>query len=375
MAKAWALGYRAQRGVSVTVAGGGSTIGARRVCGRLDAGAAPVDIGAMSRKWTVAEATATATDANGGYFACLQGDVTRKLIQVEVALDGVTVAVVAAGLGTQCLRKMPGLTIAQLRWIFSNYSQAQQGLTTPELVKAVIPNSDGNPATRLWSELNSTCVAAPIRIAGADPLSGTFDFFREQVFAGRLDGESFDNSRAGCYVNSSLDETIVDFVETSSAQDYGDAIAYFGFSYNSQEGALLYGVPIQIGAGRFVAPSRSSITDDSYNPLSRKLYLQLWNNDASLTVTRPFLAYGLSQRGTQIADNADVVTLSFEARSNVLQRLGLTVTNLSAPSPTILHLHHRLAHPCQSWCHPRRQRIDRLELHWPKHVDSASFVV
>jgi ABC-type phosphate transport system substrate-binding protein len=184
MAKAWALGYRAQCGVSVTVAGGGSTIGARRVCGRsLDTGAAPVDIGAMSRKWTVAEATAT--DANGGYFACLQGDVTRKLIQVEVALDGVTVAVVTAGLGTQCLRKMPGLTIAQLRWIYSNYSQAQQGLTTPELVKAVIPNSDGNPATRLWSELNSTCVAAPIRIAGADPLSGTFDFFSRTSLCGQ----------------------------------------------------------------------------------------------------------------------------------------------------------------------------------------------
>jgi hypothetical protein len=136
-------------------------------------------------------------------------------------------------------------------------------------------------------------------------------------------------------VNSSLDETIVNFVETSSAQDYGDAIAYFGFSYYSQEGALLYGVPIQNEAGRFVAPSRSSITDDSYNPLSRKLYLQLWNNDASLAVTRPFLAYGLSQRGTQIADNVGMVTLSFEARSIVLQRLGLTVTNLSAPSSPI----------------------------------------
>jgi hypothetical protein len=59
--------------------------GVSRVCDHLTSGlVSPVDIGTMSRNFTVAKASAT--DANEGLYACNQGDQTRKIIQFEVGV-------------------------------------------------------------------------------------------------------------------------------------------------------------------------------------------------------------------------------------------------------------------------------------------------
>jgi phosphate transport system substrate-binding protein len=338
LADAWAVEYRKRcPNVNVTVEGGGSGAGARRVC--AGTGGA-VDIGDMSRKFSATEANVT--DAATAQFICNQGDKSRKILQVEVGLDGLTMALVSGGLAAQCLRKTPGFTIAQLRWMYSNFSEVQQGLDTPEKVKAIIPNSDGNTTSRNWRELEITCPVTNIRIAGPDPLSGTFDFFREVVFPGRTTvlGENMENRREGGYFNSSLDETVVNYVETSSPEIYGDAIAFFGFSYYLEEGALLYGVPIKNDAtNAYVAPVRSTILDLSYVPFGRQLYMQLWNNDTSLVNTKPFVAYGLSNTGTQVGGRTGIVTLPQAARNTELAKLGLPAATdtppvIPGPAPT-----------------------------------------
>jgi ABC-type phosphate transport system substrate-binding protein len=205
LANVWAASYRAQcPDINVTVESGGSSAGAARVCGLLSAGNA-VDIGDMSRQFNI-PSEANASNATAGQFICNQGDTSRKILQVEIGLDALTVALVYGGLAAQCLRKTPGLTIAQLRWMYSNFSEAQQGLDTADKVKALIPNSDGNTTSRNWSELEVTCPSTNIRIAGPDPASGTFQFFQEVVFPQRAQGENFETRREGGYFNSSLDE-------------------------------------------------------------------------------------------------------------------------------------------------------------------------
>jgi ABC-type phosphate transport system substrate-binding protein len=335
LADAWAVGYRARcPGVDVTVEEGGSGRGATRVCAA--GGFNPVDIGAMSRKFNPPTATsageANVTDAASAQFICNIGDKTRKIQQIEVGLDGLTMVLASSGLAAQCLRKTPGLTIAQLRWMYSNYSEVQQGLDTPDKVKAVIPNSDGNTTSRNWSELEVTCPVTNIRIAGPDSTSGPFQFFQEVVFPLRTQGESFETRREGGYFNSILVETVRNYVETSRPEVYGDAIAYFGFSYYLEKGALLYGVPIQnVNTKAYVAPVRANLLDDSYVPFSRRLYMQLLNNNASLANTKPYIAYGLSNTGTQLGDQASIVTLPLDQRTAQLARLGLPAPNDQDP--------------------------------------------
>jgi hypothetical protein len=122
------------------------------------------------------------------------------------------------------------------------------------------------------------------------------------------------------------DETLINYVETSSAEIYGDAIAYFGFSYYWDEGALLYGVPIKNDVtNTYVAPFRANLLDDSYVPFGRRLYMQLYNNDASLANTKPFLRYGLSNAGMSIASRAGMLPLPYDQRATQLATLGLTL--------------------------------------------------
>jgi ABC-type phosphate transport system substrate-binding protein len=71
------------------VEGGGSSVGAGRVCGDPERGT-PVDIGDMSRPWKDSEAEVS---PNGYLYQCLApGDPSRAAVQIDVAIDGLTVA-------------------------------------------------------------------------------------------------------------------------------------------------------------------------------------------------------------------------------------------------------------------------------------------
>jgi hypothetical protein len=75
----------------------------------------------------------------------------------------------------------PGLTINQLRWIFSSF-------TIHELISngwdpTALPFSDGDDSTHLWSELNENCTATEIAIvdlAGQD----TMRYFNHKITTG-----------------------------------------------------------------------------------------------------------------------------------------------------------------------------------------------
>jgi phosphate transport system substrate-binding protein len=334
LADAWAAGYRARcPKVNVTVEGGGSFAGASRVCG---SGGSTVDIGTMSRTFNI-PAEVNVTDAATSQFICNQGDPSRKTIQVEVGVDGIVVLLVWNGLAAQCLQKTPGLTIGQLRWMYSNFSEAQQGLDTPEKVKAVIPNSDGNSTSRNWSDLERTCPVTNIRIAGPDPASETFQFFQEVVFLLCAQGESFETRREGGYFSSSLNQIVVNYLETSYSEIYGDAIAYFSFSVYQTLNVRVYAVPIKNDAiNAYVEPTRVPILNGLYKPFSRRVYMQLYNNDTSLANTKPFLAFGLSNAGSQISTG--IVGLLHGDRIAQLARLGLPPPNdlaaIPGPAPT-----------------------------------------
>ena len=116
VASAWAQAYSASNSdYTVTVAGGGSGAGASKVC---STDADSVHIGDMSRDWKSSEAS---VGEDGYTFSCLSSDIT--VTQLVVAIDGLSVVVKKGGIADQCISAMGGLSMAQLRWIFSDWSE------------------------------------------------------------------------------------------------------------------------------------------------------------------------------------------------------------------------------------------------------------
>ena len=299
--------YQVGCDVSFTVEGGGSSNGAGRVCGNRDRGS-PVDIGDMSREWKESEAI----ESLGFLYECVVGDTDRSAIQVPVAIDGITVATHIEGAAQECIEILGGLTTDQLRWIYSSYTDAQ--LEESGWDPSSLKNSDRDSSTHLWSELDERCQPLEVRIAGPDDQSGTYEFFQEAVLLDHDEGETFAMDRVLGYFAAVKDEDLVAFL-----QEYGGAISYFGYSYYYQYMEGLYAVAVKNKDGFFVVPTEETIGDGTYNPLARRIYMNLLNDETTLQDTVPFVSFGL--RTESLVPITGYVAMSTADSKELIERL------------------------------------------------------
>lgn len=322
VASAWAQAYSsANDDYTVTVAGGGSGAGASKVC---STDADSVNIGDMSRGWKSSEAL---EGSNGYTYDCVNSDVT--VTQLIVAIDGLSVVVKNGGAADQCISNMGGLSMAQLRWMFTDWTEDQLanhnegGLN----MSSVTPNNDGD-GVREWSDLSSSsaCQSEEINLWGADSDSGTYEYFGEQVFCKDCFAdadpisESFDTARG--YQNSADDNQIVNGLT-------GDehAIGYFGYAYYEENANDLSVAAIAnndthgvVDAGGAVDPETSTVADGSYAPLSRFVYMNVNDNDWDLV--RGFFDYGFSDAGMDHVADVGYVPLPDAMLTEMKARLG-----------------------------------------------------
>jgi ABC-type phosphate transport system substrate-binding protein len=328
IAKVWAEGYMTMcPGIVVNVAGGGSTAGARGVCNVTQP---PIDIGNMSRQWRLND-EANVTDVAKKKYVCNFGTKTRTVTQIDVGIDGITIAAVNGGLASQCFRAMEGkgLTIDQLRWLFSNYSASQ--LISSGWDQNAVPFTDNTEFTHFWSEFTKSpsCPKLEIRLSSPGSLSGTFDFFREQVLPGI--GEGLATNRPFGVFQSEIDEELVGFVESNYDEGYGNAISYFGFSYFVAEGTSLYGVPIRAkGATEYYFPNYDNIEAGVYKPFSRRIYMNV--HDGSNAAAGPFISFGFSQEGIILIKALGFVPPPQTELPSILARIGRQPSPTSAPT-------------------------------------------
>lgn len=153
-----------------------------------------------------------------------------EFIEVEVALDALTVVVNPENNWAQCV------TMDQLK-----------GMWQPE------------PTINNWSDVNPDYPAEPIVLYGPGVDSGTFDYFTEAVV-----GEA--GSSRSDFFPSEDDTVLVQGVEGDA-----NALGYFGFAYYLEEGEKLKGLEIDGGEG-CVAPTAENVNNDTY-PLSRPLFI------------------------------------------------------------------------------------------------------
>jgi ABC-type phosphate transport system substrate-binding protein len=276
------------------------------------------DCSHQTREWNGNEAT---TDFSGYKYRCINS--TRKVIQIEVAIDGLSITMASNGTAADCVRSMGGLSTEQLRWIYSSYMVKELVATDWNLT--VLPGNDGDDTTHLWSELSLDCAAEEIKIAGPDETSGTYEFFRETILVDYKNGGSFGGGTVG-YFNSASDEEIVAYVESDST-----VIGYFGYAYYIQEGSRLFAAPIQNYNGDFVPPDEASIANATYFPFSRRLFMNLLDDPKSLVNTGPFVEFGMSDEGTELVQGTGYVPIPLALRELMIRRVQESSNETNVP--------------------------------------------
>lgn len=143
-------------------------------------------------------------------------------------------------------------------------------ITVDELKKIWEPSAQGKITK--WNQVNAKWPDQPIKLFGAGSDSGTFDYFTEAIV-----GKA--KSSRGDYTASEDDNTLVQGVANDA-----NALGYIPMAYVEDNKAKLKVVAV-IGGDKSpkksagVLPSRKTVEDGTYYPLSRPIFIYV--NDAS----------------------------------------------------------------------------------------------
>jgi len=240
----------ANPGVRVTVGISGTGGGFKKFC------AGETDISDASRPIKPTEVEQCA--ANG-----------IETIEIPVAWDGLTVVRNAANDWATCM-------------------------TVDELARLWQPGS----TVKRWNQIRPEWPDEPIVLYGPDTDSGTFDYFTEAI-VGEEDASRDD------YTASADDNVLVVGVE-------GDAgsLGYFGYAYYEESTDRLSSVAVDNGSG-CVAPSRETIENGTYAPLSRPMFIYLKPESLAKPQVRAFVEFYLAN-STSLVPEVGYVPLAPE---------------------------------------------------------------
>ena len=200
----------------------------------------------------------------------LCGGAGVDFIELPVAIDGLTVVV-----------------NSENDWVGS--------MTVDQLKKLWEPAAEG-VITR-WNQIDPAWPDREIRLFGPGTASGTFDYFTEEVV-----GEA--KASRGDYTASEDDNVLVQGV---AGDTY--ALGYFGFSYYENNQDRLRAVAID-----GVLPSRETIADGTYTPLSRPLFIYVNTAAAPRPEVQGFVEYYLSDAGVGLVTEVQYVELPAEVQ-------------------------------------------------------------
>ncbi|MFD3005347.1 PstS family phosphate ABC transporter substrate-binding protein [Thermus tengchongensis] len=194
-----------------------------------------------------------------------------QFVEIPIAFDALTVMVNRQNTWAQCL------TTAQLRSIWE-------------------PNSKVN----FWKDLNPAWPNRRIVLFGPGTDSGTFDYFTEAIM-GRAGSSRKD------YFPSEDDNVILRGV---IGNPY--AMAYVGYAYYEENKDKVRALAINGGRG-CVAPSRETVLNGTYIPLSRPLFIYVNAKSLERKEVRDFIDFYLSPAARRAIRATGYVELPDEA--------------------------------------------------------------
>ena len=157
-----------------------------------------------------------------------------------------------------------------------------------------------------WKEVRPQWPDVPLMLFGPGADSGTFDYFTEAVV-----GKA--KSSRGDFTASEDDNVLVQGVEHNK-----NSLGYFGFAYYISHQDRMRAVPIVNSKGAPVLPSIGSVTDGSYEPLSRPLFIYVNAAAAARPEVRQFIEFYMTE-GPPLAAEAGFVPLPERASQLALK--------------------------------------------------------
>ncbi|AKT41440.1 PstS family phosphate ABC transporter substrate-binding protein [Chondromyces crocatus] len=188
-------------------------------------------------------------------------------------------------------------------------------ITTDELHRIWEPSAEAK--VNHWSDVHPGWPARPLRLFGAGLDSGTYDHFTEAI-VGRVHASRSD------YTSSEDDNMLVTGVA-------GDplALGFVGYAYYEQNRDRLKLLPVDDGNdenGRGpVAPTRTTITEGTYQPLSRLLFLYVARSALKRAEVTTFVRFYL-QNAAKLADEVGLIPLPESTYHLVQARIAQRIT-------------------------------------------------
>ncbi len=190
-----------------------------------------------------------------------------------------------------------------------------------------------------WNQVRPGWPDQEIHLFGAGVDSGTFDYFTLAIV-----GE--EHASRGDFTSSEDDNVLVQGLATDPL-----ALGFFGYAYYAENKERLKLVPIdngneEDGAGA-IAPSPETVTNGTYQPLSRPIFIYVSKAAAERPEVQGFVNYYLEHAATLVpevgyiplpASAYDLVEKRFDARklgsifAGAGSKVGVTVEDLLAGS-------------------------------------------
>jgi phosphate transport system substrate-binding protein len=253
---------KANSGVKVAVQESGTGGGFKKFC------AGQLDVAAASRPINQAEID-----------ACKASNI--DFLELPIAFDSLTVVVNKANSFVDCL-------------------------TVPELKKLWEPAAE-KKVTK-WNQVRASFPAQPIALYGPGTASGTFDYFTLAVVGTQ-------SSSRKDYTPSEDDQVLVDGVAKEA-----NALGYFGYAYYAANKDKLKLVQVDGGKG-CVAPSAETVQNNTYQPLSRPLFIYVSKTADARPEVGAFARFYVAPENAHFTKEIGYVPLSDATLLSVSRRL------------------------------------------------------
>jgi phosphate transport system substrate-binding protein len=178
-------------------------------------------------------------------------------------------------------------------------------LTVDQLKKVWEPKSK----VASLADVDPSLPDAKLALFGPGTDSGTFDFFTDEI-----NGE--EGASREDYQASEDDNQLVTGVEGSEG-----GMGYFGFSYYEQQQDKLNLVGVGESADSCVKPSKETIQDGSYTPLSRPLFMYPSDKAMARPEVKAFMDFTVENQQV-IAEASQIVPLTEQQASEAKTSLG-----------------------------------------------------
>jgi phosphate transport system substrate-binding protein len=158
-------------------------------------------------------------------------------------------------------------------------------ITIAELKQMWDPSSQGRIVK--WNQVRSSWPDSPLKLFGAGSDSGTFDYFTEAVV-----GKA--KASRGDFTASEDDNTLVQGIANDK-----QALGYIPYAYYEPNKKRLKAVAVDGGHGP-VLPSRETVENGAYQPLSRPMFIYVNAKSAGKPEVKRFVEFYFMQAPTLV---------------------------------------------------------------------------